>query len=1160
MADLNQDVLLALLAAITKALPRATLSTELGSWAEAAEGSLAGHLRTRGILDEELIRALEGLVSSHLRNHGGNLAASLAAWDAHGLTREILTDIESTAAGNTLGATLAESLEATLPMDASAESADGGQARLRNSLEERFDLIRPHASGGIGQVWVARDRELQREVALKEIQPRYAGRADQRARFLLEAEITGNLEHPGIVPVYSLGANAEGRPYYAMRFIRGESLLTAIRRFHKDRRPEQTARAEKRPGSAWGVEFQQLLRRFLDVCDAIDYAHSRGIIHRDLKPGNIMLGPYGETLVVDWGLAKIVGKGDIVAPQGEHPPDDLFEHGYTPGSTQTGGETQPGTTIGTPSYMSPEQARGDLERLGPASDVYSLGATLYELICGVCPFHGLKAVEIIARVKEGGPKPPREILPSIPPELEAICLKAMAFAPADRYLSARELALDVEHWIADEPVAASPERYLQRLSRWLRHHRTWTYAGAASLVGITAVATVALFVVDGARRDEKQARKEAESNYQIAQQAADDLLTNMSENTLFKEQDTFDLRSLRKELLSSALPYYLRFVKDRGHDPKSREQLANAYFRLGEITQVIDSEQAALKLYRSAMQIWEDLGRAEPRNLELQARLADTYSALGKLRMSESLPESLDWLNRALRIYERVAAERPLESRSQASLAACCSEIGDCHSRSSDVDRSLEFFKRARETQQRLVARHPDKIEYKKSLAETINRLGYVDFTRRDFPGALKTYQEFQKLCEEILSAVTSGPKPLNLQDLLAKSYYNIAAIYRWQEQAEPSLAAAKEAEKHWQRLVDVHGSVTAYQVDLASAFCARAWAEDRLGRHELALMSADRALGILDRVIKAEPDNLVHLVEKARTLNLKGMIYDDLRQSVPARTNFQEAVSLFERILGRSSGMDERKLELCTSIENVGETYTDEGNPAEGLKHYREALRLRKEVLTAHPGSAGYVGDVVNALVRIGDLESQNGDLSDAGQSYHEARTMLESTPRARSIQGLLAAVLEREGVNLLAMGERDAGIKRLHESADMARPSIRGENPDGRERETLSEVLWQLARLYRAEGQHEKAKALDEERSALWPSPRAAVLVELASGLAARANLVGYGKARISAAGENSRALDRRQAEDCLRLALARGFSDQDKIRTNPDLAPLLERIQSR
>ena len=214
-----------------------------------------------------------------------------------------------------------------------------------------------HARGGIGQVWVARDCELRREVALKVILPRFADREDH-AGFLIEAEITGNLEHPGIVPVYSLGRNAEGRPYYAMRFIRGESLSAAIRDFHGRSHPE-SGQTGGRGRSMWGITFRQLLGRFLDVCDAIDYAHSRGVLHRDIKPANIMLGRYGETLVVDWGLAKVVGKADILAPGSSEDFESSLATGI--GEPTPSGGTQPGTTIGTPAYMSPEQAHGAID-------------------------------------------------------------------------------------------------------------------------------------------------------------------------------------------------------------------------------------------------------------------------------------------------------------------------------------------------------------------------------------------------------------------------------------------------------------------------------------------------------------------------------------------------------------------------------------------------------------------------------------------------------------------------------------------------------------------------------------------------------------------------------------------------------------------------------
>ena len=158
----------------------------------------------------------------------------------------------------------------------------------------------PHAKGGLGQVSVALDQELDRPVALKEIQDRHADEPHSRARFVQEAEITGKLEHPGIIPVYGLGHDASGRPFYAMRFIQGDSLKEAIAAFHGDEglKKDPVARMSR---------LRELLRRFTDVCNAVAYAHSRGVLHRDLKPGNIMLGPYGETLVVDWGLAKPVG-------------------------------------------------------------------------------------------------------------------------------------------------------------------------------------------------------------------------------------------------------------------------------------------------------------------------------------------------------------------------------------------------------------------------------------------------------------------------------------------------------------------------------------------------------------------------------------------------------------------------------------------------------------------------------------------------------------------------------------------------------------------------------------------------------------------------------------------------------------------------------------
>jgi tetratricopeptide (TPR) repeat protein len=348
----------------------------------------------------------------------------------------------------------------------------------------RFRVVRPHARGGIGQVSLARDEELDREVALKEIQPHLAGEPQVRGRFLCEARLTGRLEHPGIVPVYGMGQGPDGQPYYAMRFIRGQSLKEAIKQFHA---PGQG----KRDPGARLLELRQLLNRFIAVCNTVAYAHSKGVLHRDLKPGNIMLGPYGETLVVDWGLAKVLGQAEDAS---------LVVNPPTPASGEV--QTAMGAVVGTPGYMSPEQASGRLDLLGPASDVYSLGATLYTLLTGKLPFEGPSPV-VLECVRGGLYTSPRQVDPRIPAALDAITRKAMALAPGDRYASARDLADDLERWLAHEPVRAWPESWGERLARLSRRHRGVTRVLATAAV-IIVVLTGILVAVSRARHHENR--------------------------------------------------------------------------------------------------------------------------------------------------------------------------------------------------------------------------------------------------------------------------------------------------------------------------------------------------------------------------------------------------------------------------------------------------------------------------------------------------------------------------------------------------------------------------------------------------------------------------------------------------------------------------------
>ena len=724
-ADRSRDLLFGMLTLQHGLIDENQFIAAVQSWAGSRERPLADHIAARGQLDQEQRADIEALVTLQLAECTSVADQSWAAaprGQSNCEPRVRVCDAETEVSEANLG------LAST---QAGESSGRGGRYVGVPAVPagQRFRVLRSHARGGLGAVFVAVDTELNREVAVKQILDHHADDPVSRARFVVEAEVTGGLEHPGIVPVYSLGADDGGRPYYAMRFIRGDSLKEVIERFHAD--PELKVDAGRR-----SLQLRKLLRRFTDVCNAIEYAHNRGVLHRDIKPGNIIVGHYGETLVVDWGLAKLLARVDDPAlPSGE----EALDVSQALGST----ETLPGSTLGTPAYMSPEQAAGHIERLGPWSDVYSLGATLYSLLTGKPPFEGNDVAAILESVRKGDFIAPRHLDPSIAKGLEAVCLKAMAFLPEHRYASSRALADDIELWLADEPVAAYRERPVERLGRWLRRHRTWTLAAAAGLIGISLAAIVGATLIEGGRRREEIARKEAETNFVMAQNAVKDYLTSVSENTLLKQQDSVDIRSLRRELLNTALKYYKNFVDQRSGDPGLRRELATAYYRVGEITQDIGSRVEAIAAFQKAQSIWEALAVADGGNPELQGRVVDCCLSIGKQKGADGdLKGGMMSLTRARAILETLAARSLDPVIVQPRLADCYSEIGSIEGRLQSGDHGLASLEKARAIQQALVDRYPGQIGYRRRLVEIINVLGFVYNKRLDNAAAIRCFEE----------------------------------------------------------------------------------------------------------------------------------------------------------------------------------------------------------------------------------------------------------------------------------------------------------------------------------------------------------------------------------------------------------------------------------
>lgn len=463
----SRDLLLCLLVKQRGWMSDQDIEGAVVEWFGNGKRPLLAVLVERGALNQQQQAEAEGVLAA---------SATATAIDPRtSRLRELPPGVRRLLSGATSDVALATDVGFETRAAAPEKRSTSGLAPATLTPGERFDVLQVHAQGGLGVVFLARDHEIDRTVALKQIKSQWADDEGSRARFLLEARITGRLEHPGIVPIYAVGADATGRPYYAMRLIRGESLLEVLERFHAT---DVGAKLDERL-----PELRKLLQRFVDVCNAVDYAHSKGVIHRDLKPSNIMVGKYGETLVVDWGLAKVIGSDEDVALTTRMVRQPVSEGGAT--------STQVGMTIGTPAYMSPEQAAGRNDELGPATDIYSLGATLYHMLTGRLPHADDEDMGVmIAKAEHGHVIPVLSQAAWLPRPLASICMKALDLTPERRYISARALSDDIERWLGDEPVRAHRDRLSERLYRWSRHNRTLV----VSLFVGYLVATVAIII------------------------------------------------------------------------------------------------------------------------------------------------------------------------------------------------------------------------------------------------------------------------------------------------------------------------------------------------------------------------------------------------------------------------------------------------------------------------------------------------------------------------------------------------------------------------------------------------------------------------------------------------------------------------------------------
>jgi serine/threonine protein kinase len=983
-AAADRNLLFGVLALQLDFIHRDQLIAAMHAWVLDKHKPLGDILREQGTLSPERHSLLEALVQEHLRQHGG-VEKSLAAVSSLGSARRELEQI----ADPDLHASLAL-VSAAPATDADPEATRSFAVGTPTSGGQRFRILRPHAKGGLGEVFVAHDEELHREVALKEIQERHADNPDSRARFLLEAEITGGLEHPGIVPVYGLGTYADGRPFYAMRFIKGDSLKDAIKRFHASdlsggRKPPEPDSGGLRPPLSpplgeRTLAFRKLLGRFVDVCNAIAYAHSRGVLHRDLKPGNVMLGNYGETLVVDWGLAKPVGR-----PEGSN---TSGEGTLRPASASGSSATQTGSALGTPAFMSPEQAAGRLDQLGPATDVYGLGATLYSLLTGKAPFEDRDAGQVLQKVQKGEFPLPRQIKASVPAALEAVCLKAMALRPADRYASARALADDIEHWLAGEPVSAWPEPWTVKTARWVSRHRTLVSGTAAALlVGLVSllVATGLLsaaneqLAVERDKADHARQRAVANETKALAAAAAEkkaknaeaaqrqqaEQVANLLESVFRKLDPRAEQKglSLKEQMVAQLDAVAARLDKEYADQPlvqaRIRDALGQAQLGLGE------AKKAVVILEQAVAERRQQLGLDHPDTLLSMNNLAGAYKDAGQL--DKALPIFEETLAKK---KARLGPDHPNTLSSMNNLALAYQEAGQ-------LAKALPLFEEAlANCKAKLGPDHPGTLTSMNNLALAYRAAGQL-------AKALPLLEE--ALAKSKAKLGPDHPDTLQSMNNLALAYYAAGQRAKALPLYEETLAKrkAKLGPDHPDTLISMNNLAYAYQ----------------------AAGQLDKALPLLEETLakskaKLGPDHPLTLT----SMNNLALAYQNAGQLAKALPLFEEA------LVKRKAKLGPDHPDTLTSMNNLATAYLATGQRAKALPLFEETLaKMKAKLGPDHPDTLISMGNLAMAYLAAKEQEKALPLLCSflAGQK----KRLGGDNPRLANVQAAVALDLLKAG-----------------------------------------------------------------------------------------------------------------------------------------------------
>ena len=596
-----------------------------------------------------------------------------------------------------------------------------------------YEILGELGRGGMGVVYKARQKKLNRLVALKMVLSGGHASPDALARFLVEAQAVAALQHPNIVQIYEVGEH-DSLPHFSLEFVDGAPLDRALG--GKPQKPVDAAR------------LVETLSR------AMQFAHDHSILHRDLKPANVLLTSDGVPKITDFGLAKKL-EGDS-------------------------SQTKDGSIMGTPSYMAPEQARGELKNLGPSADIYSLGAMLYEMLVGRPPFLGSSPFDTIMQVIKEEPVPPSRLMGKLPVDIETICLKCLQKEPSKRYASANLLAEDCRRFIAGEPILSRPISPAERAWRWCRRNPKVagllaTVAGLLVLVAVTSTVSALTIAQErnlkeiqrqdavDAREVAEAAKQRAEENEKLATDQAGLSLETM-QVLIDKVQTQLDeaprTQQIKRDLLETAMEGLKKVAKKAEGSTSIEATMLSAHMRMADIFRQLGDTDDAMSEFEKSLDIARRRAAKNPNNDASQANLAVVLSHVGDMRqeLERDVDASLSCYREALAICETLhdkppsavggqPPEKPLDMLAEANKNVALTLL-----KQGKPGESLPLLEKVVSLRQELVAMAPDVQSFQQTLAQAYNILGEVCFLTGDTAAALTHYDECIAQREKILA------------------------------------------------------------------------------------------------------------------------------------------------------------------------------------------------------------------------------------------------------------------------------------------------------------------------------------------------------------------------------------------------------------------------